>query len=299
MRVLVIIVTYNAIRWIDRCLGSVVEWDVYVIDNGSTDGTQQYIKKHFPKVLLTENDENMGFGKANNIGLQYALDENYDYAYLMNQDAWVMPGAINTMIKVMEVHKEYGVATPMQLQADMGHFDWNFGYNICMWEYSHLMLEDWWSYNKKHDDIYEIHFAPAAHWLISRKCLLTIGGFSPVFPHYGEDNNFIDRLLFHNIKLGVVCKALAIHDRENRPASKDRTNYILCYINQLILLSNITAKYVRFRKLKFLMQLMVCFRKVGVFVTIKYLYKIFRQYKEIRRAREMSKRGFAFLDNDK
>ena len=53
MKTLVIIVTYNAMKWIDRCLGSVqsslVGTDTFVVDNGSTDGTQEYINEHYPK----------------------------------------------------------------------------------------------------------------------------------------------------------------------------------------------------------------------------------------------------------
>ena len=42
-------------------------------------------------------------------------------------------------------------------------------------------------------DVYEVKFVQAAHWLISRECLERVGGFSPSFPHYGEDNNFCNR----------------------------------------------------------------------------------------------------------
>lgn len=185
MKILVIIVTYNAMQWIDRCFGSVREWDVFVVDNGSTDGTQQYLKEHFPHVILKQSNSNLGFGKANNIGLQYALDNAYDFVYLMNQDAWVMPGTIATMAEVMGKHPEYGVLSPMQMQADMKHFDWDFGWGICVWKYSHEMLEGWF-HRINEAEVYEVHFVNAAHWLISMDCLCKVGGFSTAFPHYGE-----------------------------------------------------------------------------------------------------------------
>lgn len=92
-RVLAIIVSYNFVGWMKRCLGSLrcseLPVDVVVIDNFSTDDTVQMIKKNYPEVRLICSNENLGFGRANNIGLRIALEENYDAAFLLNQDAWV------------------------------------------------------------------------------------------------------------------------------------------------------------------------------------------------------------------
>ena len=84
MKVLVIIVSYNFEPWIERCLGSLrlsrYPVDTVVIDNGSKDRTIQRIKKDFPEVRLLPQTENLGFGKANNIGMKIALKEGYDFA---------------------------------------------------------------------------------------------------------------------------------------------------------------------------------------------------------------------------
>ena len=78
-KLLTIIVTYNGIRWIDRCIdsviGSSVHSDIIVIDNGSTDGTQERIRERWNEVLLIQSDENLGFGRANNIGFDHALSK--------------------------------------------------------------------------------------------------------------------------------------------------------------------------------------------------------------------------------
>ena len=49
---------------------------------------------------------------------------------------------------------------------------------------------------KKLEEVYDIPFAMAAHWLVTKRCLQTVGGFSPTFFHYGEDNNYIHRVFF-------------------------------------------------------------------------------------------------------
>lgn len=236
-KLLVIIVAYNAMRWLDKCIGSVlsssVQSDIILIDNGSTDSTQDYVKEHFPMVLFKQSTENLGFGKANNIGLQYALDNGYDYVYLLNQDAWVMPDTFEKLIKAHLNNPRFGILSPLQLQANMHHLDTNF--NILCGKCAGL-LDDVVLGELR--DVYEVPMTMAAHWLISKKCLQKVGGFSPTFPHYGEDNNYANRALYHGFSNGIVPQAMAVHDRENRTVSEEHQIYRE-YIGNLILFSDI------------------------------------------------------------
>lgn len=103
MKISIIIVTYNAMPWIDRCIGSVYgepRTTVIVIDNHSTDGTVERVKTRFPHCIVFENKTNLGFGQANNTGIKYAMEQGCDYVYLLNQDAWVEPDALQTMTSV-------------------------------------------------------------------------------------------------------------------------------------------------------------------------------------------------------
>ena len=75
-RVLVIVVTYNGMQWLQRCLDSVVaDADLYVFDNASTDGSADYVESHYPQALLVRSAVNLGFSKPNNLGMRYALDK--------------------------------------------------------------------------------------------------------------------------------------------------------------------------------------------------------------------------------
>ena len=118
-KVLVVIVTFNAKKWVRKCLKSVekssLAADVVVIDNGSADDTLALVRKEFPDVRIIETGENLGFGAANNRGLRLALDEGYKFAYLLNQDAWLKK---DTLEKLVAAHKpEWGILSPMQLDA--------------------------------------------------------------------------------------------------------------------------------------------------------------------------------------
>ncbi|HOT65137.1 MAG TPA: glycosyltransferase, partial [Dysgonamonadaceae bacterium] len=94
----VIIVSYNFETWIDRCIPSIqastLPATILVVDNASQDRTYEIIRNRYPEVVLIENKENLGFGKANNIGMRYALEKGFDYVFLLNQDAWLEPNAL-------------------------------------------------------------------------------------------------------------------------------------------------------------------------------------------------------------
>ena len=101
MKILTIIVSYNFEKWIERCLGSLKAsshpTDIIVIDNCSNDRTVEIIKTQYTYVRLIENHANLGFGKANNIGMQLALREGYDAVFLLNQDAWIGSDTLATL----------------------------------------------------------------------------------------------------------------------------------------------------------------------------------------------------------
>ena len=73
MDVSIIIVNYNTKELLSNCINSIykntsnVNFEIVIVDNASTDGSQEFIKKNFSDVLLIESDENLGFGKANNL----------------------------------------------------------------------------------------------------------------------------------------------------------------------------------------------------------------------------------------
>ena len=131
MKVLVIIVSYNFEQWMERCLGSLrlseFPVDVLVIDNDSKDKTIELIRTQHPEVRLIENKKNLGFGRANNIGMQIALKEGYDFAFLMNQDAWIDANTIGALVSISQKHPEYGILSPVHLTGKGDKPDPGFG----------------------------------------------------------------------------------------------------------------------------------------------------------------------------
>jgi GT2 family glycosyltransferase len=81
-------------------------------------------------------------------------------------------------------------------------------------------------------EVYEVPFVNAAGWLLSKKCLETVGGFDPVFFHYGEDDNYCQRVLFHGLKIGVTPQTFLKHDRETRVFKQNQNSENVTLRNQ-------------------------------------------------------------------
>ena len=117
----IIIVNINNIGILKECLDSVYKttkkytFEITVVDNGSTDGSQLMIKELFPQVKLIENNENLGFAKANNQGLKIA---NSRYSLLLNNDTIIKEGAFDGMIEFMDNHPKVGACGPRLLNID-------------------------------------------------------------------------------------------------------------------------------------------------------------------------------------
>ncbi|GER59700.1 hypothetical protein ULMA_18080 [Patiriisocius marinus] len=212
-KISIIIVAYNALRWIERCLDSVGSYDVIVIDNNSKDDTVKFIEINYPSIILLKQKQNLGFGKANNIGITYALSLGADGVFLLNQDAYLYPDTIEKLIKVQGSNPIFGILSPIHYDGDEKCLDENFSSYINYHKNPELIGN---AFKNELKDIYEVPFVNAAGWLITKEAINKVGMFDPLFFLYGEDDNLCQRMLFHNFKIGIVPKAFMIHDRENR-----------------------------------------------------------------------------------
>jgi GT2 family glycosyltransferase len=214
MKLAVIIVTYNAIQWHEKCLAQLSQCrfagNVYIIDNGSTDGTQDLIRTLYPEFIFYQSVVNLGFGKANNLGLKMALEDACTHFLLLNQDASILVEDILLLVKYQENNPHFGILSPLQM------------YNSEYLDRQHLktLLVDGFEFvndvitGKFKKEIYEIGYTNAAIWLISRNCLQKVGGFDPLFPHYGEDVEYAQRVNCVGFKVGLCPTVRGFHLRD-------------------------------------------------------------------------------------
>ncbi|MFD2598145.1 glycosyltransferase [Sphingobacterium corticis] len=211
-KVLSIVVSYNFEPWLDTCLDSLFQsdcpTDVMVVDNDSKDETVFRIKRDYPQAILVESRENIGFGKANNIGFEYAIANDYDAVFLMNQDAWVDRNCLSRLMDVYVDSDQVGIISPMHYDGTGNQLDEGFAAYIN-------------NVDQPQTTIFCAPFVNAAFWLIPIQTLRKVGHFSALFYHYGEDSDYGNRLHYHGLKFLVHRDAIAYHDRQTRTALHD------------------------------------------------------------------------------
>ncbi|MCE5280708.1 MAG: glycosyltransferase family 2 protein [Deltaproteobacteria bacterium] len=121
MDISVIIVNWNTRDLLRKCLESVdqtlqdLAHEVIVVDNASADGSVSMVRERFPRVRVIANDENRGFGAANNQGLRLMEGR---YALLLNSDTVLMEGAARELYAFLETHPQAAMACGQLLNAD-------------------------------------------------------------------------------------------------------------------------------------------------------------------------------------
>jgi len=211
-----IIVTYNGERYIRKCLEQLTEssfpTQIIAVDNASADNTVNIILNEFPHVELVKNAENKGFGMANNIGMQLALQRNADYVFLLNQDAFVKKNTLQKIVMLSRKNHEYGIISPVQLNGDGTDLDERFKKYLGRFlGRADLLKTGRQEYSST--EIIPVRFVNAAAWLMPSEIIRKIGMFHPLFFHYGEDNNYSARVQYHGYKVGIALNAFVVHDR--------------------------------------------------------------------------------------
>ena len=113
-RVAAVVVTYDALPWIEQCLDSLRGVETVVVDNGSSDGTVAFVRDRYPEVRLVE-AENRGLGAGWNIGLR---ETSSTYALLLNADAWLADGALERLCDFADTRPRAAVVGPRLLNPD-------------------------------------------------------------------------------------------------------------------------------------------------------------------------------------
>ena len=115
--VLIIVLNWNGKEDTVECLESLnhisyPNYEVIVVDNGSTDDSVEQLKARYPEIKVIENQENLGFGEGYNVGIRTALQENTEYVLLLNNDTIVDPRFLDELTNVAELDPRVGFAGP-------------------------------------------------------------------------------------------------------------------------------------------------------------------------------------------
>lgn len=187
-----------------------MDWEIILIDNASTDGTQNIIAERYPYIKLIRNTENYGFAKANNIGI---LHSSGKYLCFVNSDIEIKERCFEKLYIYMESHLDIGMAGPKiigrdkKVQRSCMEFPtlWNifcrtFALDIPFQrskKFGGQMMTYW-----PHDTERDVDVINGCFWIVRREALEHVGLLDEIFFIYAEDIDWCHR--FHDSGWRVV-----------------------------------------------------------------------------------------------
>ncbi|MEK7572858.1 MAG: glycosyltransferase family 2 protein [Patescibacteria group bacterium] len=242
MDISIIIVSYNTKEFIDRCIKSIqksdfkkIKHEIIVVDNASSDQSEEFIKKNFPTVKLVENKDNLGFAKACNQGVR---DSRGKYLLFLNPDAQVNKNTLSYMSSFMEKNKDVGASTCF-IKLPSGELDngahrgfptpWNaFSYFSGLnklFPKSKIFAGytmGWLNLREQH----EVDSIVGAFMMVRRKAGDDIGWWDEDYFFYGEDIDFCYRLKEKNWKIYFVPEVSVFHHKGISGGIKKHSEHI-------------------------------------------------------------------------
>lgn len=188
----VIIVNYNGINHLKGCLPSLYRsaeaaFEVVVVDNGSTDGSAEWIRENWPQVKLVTLDENVGFGEGNRWGVQVAKGR---FIAFLNSDTVVEPGWLDPLLEAVANNDDVAAAcSALRLLDNPGLINARGGgMMLTGYGIDHQFQYPWdHPWHRQGSGPREVLFPTAASMVMSRETFLSIGGFDPAMFMYHED----------------------------------------------------------------------------------------------------------------
>lgn len=209
----VVIPSWNAADEIGACLDSLIGQSakpyIIVVENGSTDGSYEYIKKNFPTIDVLPQRKNLGFAGGVNVGIRKAIADGFDYVALFNNDAIAHKDWLKYLVSALESSEQAGIATCKFLSIDKTHAD-STGDQFTIWGLPFPRDRDK-SSQDAHSTQEEVFGATGGASLYRVKMLHEIGLFDEDFFAYYEDVDISFRAQLAGWKVLYEPRAEAYH----------------------------------------------------------------------------------------
>lgn len=212
-KVFVSILSWNSCDDLMHCLENLFlsdyeNFEVLVVDNGSTDKSVEIVKSGYPNIKIIQNTINIGFTGGNNIGIKYAIDNGADYVFLLNDDAIVISDTLSKLVSYSESDKMIGLVSPVVYSVD-GKIQF-CGSLLDLNKtkiYSNISCENNESSNK--NGLIDCLWGTAL--LIKKELIQAIGLLDDDFFAYFEDTDYSVRSHTAGFKNIIVSEAKVIH----------------------------------------------------------------------------------------
>lgn len=192
-KVVVLVLSYNGKNLLSDCIKSYLSntykyFKIVIIDNGSTDGTKEYVESNYPQVKVLRTEVNLKYSGGFNFGLKYAFNEQKaDYVLITNNDVVADKNLISSLVETSEMHKNAGFVIGKVYYHEKPDTFQTVGkkYDPVLWNGGHI------GHNEKdtgqYEQIEERAWCDDIYWLVRRELYEKTGGYDTEFAFQGED----------------------------------------------------------------------------------------------------------------
>lgn len=214
--VYVVLLAWNHLGDTIECLESIRRMQypnirLLLVDNGSTDGTADHIRTHYPDVEVIISAENVGIARGYNLGMAYALERGCDYVLVLNNDTTVDPNLVEELVKAGEAQPRAGILMPKIVYYDYPARLWSTGARRRRFPPAIVFI----GLNRLDRPAYaeprEIDYAPSCALLIRRELMEKIGPFDSSFFFYYDDYDYCHRARQASYTIHYVPTAVVRH----------------------------------------------------------------------------------------
>lgn len=196
----IVLINFNNVEDTSVCLrsiqGSNVDTAVVVVDNASANNDAEVLAEQFPSIHAIQSHENVGFGRANNIGMRWLLDNtNCEYLFILNNDTTIQQDTVKLLEDALDNDQNAALVTPRILLMDNPELLW-YGGGYVDWRTGTAKAPGFLKSSTSSNVLTTkyVDFVSGCAFLIRRSVLEQIGGFDPRFFMYEEDVEFSLRI---------------------------------------------------------------------------------------------------------
>lgn len=197
--------TTDTLSALERCTFS--DFDVILVDNGSTDGSKQKLEADFPAIIHLSSPVNIGFTGGNNLGIRYALEKDYAYVMLLNNDVDVDSGFLEPLMKRMDANPEMGAIQPLIMYHHNRQLVWNAGGQYQQW----LGVSKTLSERLSTDDFRQTDWITGCAFMIKAGVLREVGMLEEKYFIYHEDVDLSLRIKRAGYSLWIEPASVIYH----------------------------------------------------------------------------------------
>ncbi len=215
-QVAVVVLAYNNYADTQECLASVLNLDypalqVWLVDNGSQDGTAQRVAEAFPAVRIVSTGKNLGVAGGFNAGIVPALQAGADYVFILNNDTLVEPDLIRVLVREAQAHPDYGILMPKILYYSDRQRIWSIGARYRWFPPAIVMVGLNQPDGPRYNTPRLLAYAPTCGLLIPRQVFERVGLLDDGYFFFYDDWDYSLRVRQGGYRIAYVPEARFYH----------------------------------------------------------------------------------------